>query len=194
MFLSNTDENTTIEEPDEKVLVLSIENPKYFEILVDRYQIAFLRKAQSILGRREFAEDAVQDTFVKIYRYADKFEVQEGAKFSSWAYRILINTSFTHYQKLKRRREMDGPLPEEFQEFIADPKGQALFSEHETSEYVFSILKRMPSHMQSLLKEYFIEGKSQKEIAQKEGVSVGAVKTRMHRAKKEFKKMGFHLV
>jgi len=47
----------------------------------------------------------------------------------------------------------------------------------------------MPEHLGRVLKLHFIEGRPQEEIAKMEGVSVGAIKTRVHRAKKEFKKI-----
>ena len=43
--------------------------------------------------------------------------------------------------------------------------------------------------MAKALASFFIEGKSQEEMAREEGVSVGAIKTRVHRAKAEFKKV-----
>ena len=79
---------------DEEILAASLEKPAFFKILVDRYQEAFLRKALSILRRQEDAEDIVQETFVKIYFNGKKFKKMEGIEFKSWAYKILINTSF----------------------------------------------------------------------------------------------------
>src|SRR3989344_6014797 len=87
---------------DEEILKLSQEDPAYFSFLVDKYKEAFLRAARGITHNLEEAEDIVQETFVKIYRYAHRFEKQEGIAFKSWAYKILMNTSFTHYQKLKK--------------------------------------------------------------------------------------------
>ena len=55
-------------------------------------------------------------------------------------------------------------------------------------EYVVSTLARLPANFALVLHDYFILGIPQKEIATKEGVSISAIKTRIHRAKKEFKK------
>ena len=54
---------------------------------------------------------------------------------------------------------------------------------------VASILSRMPTHLARMLHLHFIEDKSQADIAEEEDMSVSAVKTRVHRAKKEFKKI-----
>jgi DNA-directed RNA polymerase specialized sigma24 family protein len=47
----------------------------------------------------------------------------------------------------------------------------------------------MPEPLARALSSFFLEGKSQEDIASEEGVSVGAIKTRVHRAKKEFEKI-----
>ena len=90
---------------DEEILNISISKPDIFSVLITRYEEAFLRKARSILHGKEDAEDIVQETFTKIYLNAPKFKKQEGASFKSWGYKILINTSFTYYQRLKKKRK-----------------------------------------------------------------------------------------
>jgi len=96
---------------DEEVLARSLKHPSLFALLVRKYEAPFLRKAESIIRSRETAEDIVQETFTKIYLNASKFKKQEGASFSSWGYRILINTALTHYARAKRRGEMTADMP-----------------------------------------------------------------------------------
>src|SRR4051812_11774825 len=96
-------DTTKEERSDEEVLLLSISHPSLFAVLVHKYEEAFLRKARSIVRDEEAAEDIVQETFTKIYLNAKKFKTVEGATFSSWGYRILINTALTHYARRKRR-------------------------------------------------------------------------------------------
>ena len=87
---------------DQELLQLSLKRPAVFEVLVSRYEDAFLRKANSVLHNNEDSEDVVQETFTKIYLNAGRFQPQEGASFSSWAYKILINTCYTFHQKRKK--------------------------------------------------------------------------------------------
>jgi len=173
---------------DEEILARSVNDPELFAALLDRYQEAFLRKAFSIVRNREEAEDVAQEAFTKIYLNAARFRVQPGASFKSWAYRILINTALTHYQKQKRTARATAHLSPEFYEMLPDTKSR--FSEkQELSDYVVSILSRMPEHFRSVLSLHFLEGLSQWEIAKRQGTSLCAVKTRVHRAKKEFKRI-----
>ncbi len=173
---------------DEELLALSVTHPSLFALLVRKYEEPFLRKALSIVREKEEAEDVVQEAFTKIYLNAKKFKVVEGAQFSSWGYRIVINTALTHYAKRKRRGGAEFGLDEEIWALIPD-KNLRQFEKKELTDLIASVLTRMPQPMARALSLFFIEGKTQEEIAKAEGLSVGAVKTRVHRAKAEFKRV-----
>lgn len=175
-------------EKDEDVLFASLSHPSLFAQLVTKYEAPFLRKAKSIVYDEAEAEDIVQETFVKIYLNVKKFKVQEGAQFSSWAYRILINTALTHYAKRKKEGMLRADVDPEIMELFPD-KSVEEFGNKEISDEIASVLVRMPPLFAKVLTAFFIEGKPQEEIATAEGVSVGAIKTRVHRAKREFEKL-----
>jgi RNA polymerase sigma-70 factor (ECF subfamily) len=166
--------------PDDVVLIESQKDPEAFALLVERYEAAFLRKARTILYSSEDAEEVVQDAFTRIYLYADRYAPQEGASFSSWAYAILIRLAFTRYQKMKKQRERTQELEPEAYERLPD---QSAFMDN-----IVMALAKLPETAARLLRFQFLEGKTQEEIAILEGSSVAAVKTRVHRAKKLFKK------
>lgn len=172
---------------DEVILERSLEHPSLFAELVLRYQEAFLRKAISVVHGREEAEDIVQETFTKIYFNARRFTPQEGASFKSWAYKILMNTTFTHYQKLKKRGTIHAELEPEFYEALPDPANYS--HEEMMRDYVASFLSRMPAQLTRPLRLHFMDEYSQKEIAEMEGTTVSAIKTKIYRAKREFQKL-----
>ena len=195
MWLSNDSKkkiNDFKNAPDEKVLFEAIKQPDLFQILVERYTAAFLRKAKTILHSNEDAEDMVQETFVKIYMHANKFQIIEGASFKSWGYKILINNCLTHSAKMKKNRDRFVNIDPEFEELL--PDGNNSFEKYTTKEYILSIFSRMPDTFSEVLDKYYLQGVSQKELAQVEGVTVSAVKTRIHRAKKEFKNIQSELM
>lgn len=173
---------------DEELLARSIAHPAVFAQLVAKYEAPFLRKALSIVRDEREAEDIVQEAFTKIYLNAKKFKVVEGASFSSWGYRIVVNTALTHYAKRKREFGTRADLEPEIMELLPD-KNLRQFEKLELTDEVASVLTRMPDILAEALSSFLIEGKSQEEIAKEEGVSVGAIKTRVHRAKQEFKKI-----
>jgi RNA polymerase sigma-70 factor (ECF subfamily) len=177
------------EKKDEEILALSLSTPDAFSILIDRYQEAFLRKARHILGHDELGvEDIVQDTFVKIYANASKFKPVPGASFKSWGYRILVNTCFTFYQKNKREKQFAFQVDEEIAEMVPD-NSLDTFEQKLDRDYLLSLMSKLPVMLARVLKLYTIDEKSQEEIAKTEGISIGAVRTRIHRAKKELKKI-----
>lgn len=171
---------------DEQLLQAAPSRPWLFAELVNRYEEAFLRKARSIIRDERDAEEVVQDAFTKIYVHASKFQPQDGAKFSSWAYRILMNTAFTRYQKLTKEGERFAAIDPEFEHLVKDT------SEHQTQsedrDAIERILSRLPQHVALVLRLHYLERWPQQDIAAELDESVGTVKARIHRAKAAFKK------
>lgn len=171
---------------DEQVLMASRAQPWLFTVIVDRYQDPFLRKARGIVRNPLDAEEIVQDAFTKIYIYADKYEPQAGAKFSSWAYRILMNTAFTRYQKLVKEGQRFSNIDPEFEQFIGDMKEHSGFEEKRDG--IERILARLPEHLSYVLRLHYLEHWSQEDIATETAENVGTIKARIHRAKEAFRK------
>lgn len=178
---------------DEEVLRASINEPALFEVLVERYQDPLMRAAWRVVKSREEAEDIVQEAFVKLYKNADKFEKFEGIEFKSWAYKVTINTAITHYRKLKRGEILvEDPAvfnktPEESLEVRI-----SLASDARTA--VENVLVKMPGHLQSVLRRYYLEDKSYHTIAKEEQISIPTLKMRLFRAKRLFKKLSDQII
>ena len=176
--------NTKSPPSDAEVLKDSQSYPWMFGILVDRYQEAFLRKGFAILHSHDIAEDAVQDTFIKIYKYADKFSERENASFRSWAYRVLVNTCYTY--ATRQVRGSSRVMTVDFVDLDALGDSNTLYDEEQLS-FVQSVLSRLPDNLSRLLSLYFFEDKSYEEIAEIENLSLSAVRSGIHRAKKQFR-------
>lgn len=183
--MRNANEELYADMSDADVLMASKTDPEAFGVLVDRYEEAFLRKANTILYTREDAEEVVQDTFTRIYLYAHRYVPQEGASFSSWGYMILTRLAFTRYQKMKKERGRTVALDPELYERLPDTS--EFLEDLSIRDEVLVALARLPETASRILRLQFIDGKSQEEIAQLEGSTASAIKTRVHRAKKLFK-------
>ncbi len=171
---------------DAEVLARSQKEPDLFAVLVHRYEAALLRRARTILRNPEDAEEAVQDAFTKMYLYADRYRPQEGASFSSWAYTILNRVAYTKYVARRKEGGQRAELLPEHYESLPDARAEFLEDLSIRNE-VITALAKLPETAAKILRLQFIEGKSQEEIARTEQLSIPAVKTRIHRAKKLFK-------
>ena len=171
---------------DAEVLARSQGEPDLFAILVRRYEAALLRRARTILKSPEDAEEVVQDAFTKMYLYADKYHPQEGASFSSWMYTILNRVAYTKYRAKSAEWGKRAELEPEHYESLPDARAEFLEDLSIRNE-VINALAKLPEAAAKILRLQFIEGKTQEEIAQAEDLSIPAVKTRIHRAKKLFK-------
>ncbi|OGG64108.1 hypothetical protein A3C94_01375 [Candidatus Kaiserbacteria bacterium RIFCSPHIGHO2_02_FULL_55_17] len=123
-----------------------------------------------------------------MYLYADKYQPQEGASFSSWAYTILNRVAYTKYRAKTVERGRIAKLEPEHYESLPDARAEFLEDLSIRNE-VISALAKLPETAAKILRLQFIEGKTQEEIAEAEGLSIPAVKTRVHRAKKLFKQV-----
>lgn len=185
-MLGLTNSDSARDLTDEEILEKSQSEPWLFAVLLDRYQDAFLRKAKSVVRNPLDAEEVVQDAFTKIYVNAAKFEVREGAKFSSWAYTILMNTAFTRYQKLVKQGERFANIDPEFEQLIGEKKEHSGFEQ--TRDAVDRLLEKLPGHFAYVLRLHYLERWSHADIAEETGETVGTIKARIHRAKAAFRK------
>ena len=184
------DQGASKEMPDDVILKKSVGNPALFSILVDKYQTPFLRKALGIVHSQQEAEDITQETFTKIYLNAKKFKKQPGIEFKSWAWRILVNTSLTHYRKQKKTFGDVGYLDELL---AKDEDGETLFAMEDTLdkderiENVRESIDKMPGEASELLRAHYVDDRPYAEIAKKHRITVGALKMKLFRARKVLK-------
>lgn len=177
---------TPNEHSDEDILAEAGLKPWMFSLIYERYQAPFYRKALSIVRDPRDAEEVVLDAFTKIYVNANKFKPEPGAQFSSWAYRILMNTAFTRYQKLSKEGQRFALLDPEFEEYVGEMSNHSGFDLK--TDGVERILSRLPGHFAYVLRLHYLERWSHEDIAKETGENVGTVKARIHRAKAAFRK------
>lgn len=168
---------------DEAILTASLRNPNLFGVLVDRYQEAFLRAAQRVVKSREDAEDIVQEAFAKIYKNAKKFKKQEGIEFKSWAYKVLLNTSFSHYQRIKKKQGVSMEFFDTFKYDVIDEKDNLKVSV-ETKDIIQRVLLELPEELKRMVEMHYIKDMSYEAISKQEGISIAAIKMRLFRGRK----------
>jgi RNA polymerase sigma-70 factor (ECF subfamily) len=172
---------------DEELVEKSLENPRLFEIFVDKYQEVFVRTAMRVLKNKEESEDVVQDAFVKIYFNVKKFKKRPGIKFKSWAFKVLLNCVFTRYRKLKRTF-CDAEYADELL-YLGDGNLDVAFEKKEKRDEIESILQKMPADLSNLMREHYLEDKPYTAIASSRKISIAALKMKLFRARNKFKEV-----
>jgi RNA polymerase sigma-70 factor (ECF subfamily) len=175
---------------DEEVLTASRQKPHLFSLIYERYERPLMKKAYALTRNKDIASDIVQDTFTKIYLHSGSFVSVPGAKFSSWAYKILLNTFYTWWAKAKGGDHATTSLDEDMEAVLADPSTARAHERYELADFFESVVRRLPGPVARILRLYAIDGKSYKEIADLEGMTEGAVKVKMLRARKSIKELG----
>lgn len=165
---------------DEDLLALSLKKPFAFEVLMTRHQREFLARAQAVVKSRDEAEDVVQETFVRMYRFAPRFNAENGT-FRAWSITILMNVARTKYQKTAKERGTFAKLEDEHYVALADPVD--MHDKYLDQEEVKRVLGKVDDETAEILTLAYIEGLPYEEIAELKQTSVGAVKARVHRAK-----------
>lgn len=160
---------------DEELITLAKNELPYittsFEILTQRYHNVLFSICWRIVGDKFLAEDAYQNTMLKIFRYLEGFKMD--SSFKTWAYRIAYNESVS--VKNAYKHELDAIRDHEAYE-----ENSSLDDELEAA--------RLLSHLDEddrelMVLKYTVE-MSDKEISEILNISLSAVKMRHSRAKK----------
>jgi len=146
-----------------------------FEMLVKEYRNQAVNVAYSLLGCRAEGEDAAQEAFIKIYRGIGGFK--EESKFSTWLYRIVVNTV---YDFLRRKKH----APISLEDIKYEPSVLSKETEFQDSkELINEALTRLSFKYRSVLILREIEGLAYKEIAEVLKISIGTVESRVFRGR-----------
>jgi len=154
-----------------------------FNRLVELYQDYLFALTVRVVNDREAAADAVQEAFFSAYRNLHRFH---GDSFRSWITRIALNAA-TDVLRLRKRRPAD-PYPEWEDDSWQPPTDEAEGPEHAAmlrsrDRALSAALQKITPDQRAAILLYDIEGYDYQEIAQMQGVSLGTVKSRIHRGR-----------
>ena len=167
-----------------------------FNRLVLRHQRSTVKLAYRFLGNYEDACDIAQDAFVRVHKSLRKFKGD--CSFKTWLYRIVLNLSRNKYRWKKRRGEfgkvsIDNPGRDERNGPMEIPDGRlSVAREIRRKEIQLRInesLSRLPREYREILVLRHIEGLPYSDIARLLGCSEGTMKSRLHRARIEIRKL-----
>jgi RNA polymerase sigma-70 factor (ECF subfamily) len=153
-----------------------------FDELVRRYQAALVRVAASRLGRRDWAEDVVQETFLAAFKSCGTYDPRYN--FRTWLWTILLNQCHNHYQRRQRRaaHEPLAPDNESTRDAAQTSDGQsplATLLAKERSEQLESLLRELTVVQADALRLRFFGGLKFHEIAETMQCSLNTAKNRV---------------
>lgn len=149
-----------------------------FEELMKAHEDRVFAVCLRMLRDREAALDATQETFITVFRKADRFAGRSA--FSTWLYRVAVNTCYDQSRRM-RRHEAD-PLPEANDP--ADPSSEDDYRAAELRPDLHAALAALPGEFRSAVVLADIEGLALHTVAEILEVPVGTVKSRVFRGRK----------
>ena len=161
-----------------------------FEAAAMPFVDALYNTAYRMTRNPEDAEDLVQETYLKAYRYYDKFE--EGTNFKAWLFKIMKNTFINNYRKRQQspafsdfadiEESFESQVNEDTVRQIRNPEEELL--ENVLDQDVQLALDRLPPDYRMVVVLADLEGFSYKEIADILEVPVGTVMSRLYRGRR----------
>jgi RNA polymerase sigma-70 factor (ECF subfamily) len=149
-----------------------------FERLYEEHGTRMKSIARNLLGSAADAEDAVQETFLRVYRGAAGF--RGGAAFSTWIYRILVNSCYDALRRKRRRAE--GPLPAKL---ALSPGAE---SDHPLRLSIETALSRLDSRERTAFLLCEVEGFSHREASQILDVSENSSRALLFKARRRLQR------
>ncbi len=140
-----------------------------------------------MLGNAEEAEEATQDTFLRIFHKLHQFEGR--STFKTWLFRIVYNFCMTRRRKLATKRERDTTIGEEINREVDAAHREAIGPDQNQSEYVRLALDQMNEKDKEILTLRFISDLSIEQMAEVLELKLSATKMRLYRSMEKFREV-----
>jgi len=179
-----------VERKDDSVLVTEAKAGSYpaFEELVNRYENKIYRLGLNLTGNPQDAEDVLQEAFLKAFLHLPEF--REDARFYTWLVRIAINEGLMRLRKQRADKsvpiedaegEEGETLPREFADWRPDPEEQ--YKQAEIEQILQKAAQSLSPGFRTVFLLRDVEELSTQETAELLGLTEGAVKARLFRAR-----------
>jgi RNA polymerase sigma-70 factor, ECF subfamily len=160
-----------------------------FDQLVSRHHRKLFRIAYHIVHNADDAQDAVQESLIKVFQNIGQFQSQ--SKFSTWLYRIVVNQCLMKMRTQRTKpllvdlfldgNEEEGRLPIDVSDWRPNPEQQ--YTQSELRDILTRLLQEVPPALRVVFIMHDIEGQQLQEVADALDLTLSAVKTRSLRAR-----------
>jgi len=160
------------------------------ELVFREYAPRIYNLARRMLGNDADAEDVTQDVLLQVVRKLDTFRGE--SQIATWLHRVTVNAALAHRQKRATRQKREGGEADEEAMATAEPaSGSGRWNVSpdepvlaaEQAEVIERAINRLPEPFRDVYVLADVEGLPNAEIGEMLGLSVPAVKSRLHRAR-----------
>lgn len=158
-----------------------------FVELVEKYGSKVFNLAMRITRNQEDAEDVLQEVFITVFKKLESF--QHKAQFSSWLYRVAMNSSFMKIRSRNRRRtvSIEDVEPTIKHNWVGTRTEMYdvdfMSSRHELRAAIEAAVEKLPEDYRAIFILRDIDGLSNEAVGKVLQLSVPAVKSRLHRSR-----------
>jgi RNA polymerase sigma-70 factor (ECF subfamily) len=172
-------------EDNELIIKCQSGDKRAFQELIAKYHPYIFKFLIKIIGNNDLAEDLTQDTFIKIIRNIEKFDINGKAKFSTYVITVAKNTYIDYYRKNKNSINIS--LDENLNLRAIDIE-EVVFDKIDYED-VMKCFDKLTEEQRLVIRMKYIEGLTLKEIGEKLDLEPKTIKSRIHNGVVKLRKM-----
>ena len=160
-----------------------------FELLMEKHESKMYAVALRMCKNREDAQDCLQDAMLRIYKALPSFKGQ--SSFSTWAYRITMNTCLDDLRrkKVRQAQSLDQMLEIGWSPVDENNSTERHFENSELKRNLSKAIQTLPEEMRAAVVLRDVQGFSYEEIASILSTNVGTVKSRISRGREKLREI-----
>lgn len=162
------------------IQLLRNKDQRGMDALYDLYAGPLYGVISRIVEDKELANDALQDSFVKVWKNFDKYD-ENKAQLFTWMYRIARNTALDYQKEIVKYRSS------EIQKVENDVSYSSMINVESID--IEPQIDNLPEKYRSVLYALFFKGYSQREWSKESGLPLGTIKTRLRIGLRELRKV-----
>lgn len=151
-----------------------------FEHLYDHYAPNLYGIVKNIVPTTDLAEDVLQKSFVKIWQNIDQYNENRGT-FFTWMMNICRNQAIDEYRKIKRSKQ-NMIQNEDNTVHNTELSKEIIPDEQEDYSELREALKNLPEEQRTVIENLYLNGMTQRELAEHSDIPLGTIKSRVRLA------------
>jgi RNA polymerase sigma factor (sigma-70 family) len=159
------------------------------EELYDRYEKMLFSYLYKMTGDRDLAEEALQEVFIKIWRGTGTYHESKG-KFVAWLVTMSRNAAV---DLIRKQKKPSVPLDEVAEVESTETSVEETIEVKEKREQIHEAVRHLSDEQQKMVDLFYFKGYTHETIAEKCGIPLGTVKSRIRLALKKLK-TSLHMV